>query len=106
MSELAEIKARLARKGIIDDDIGDLLAVYVNTRATWLEAVARIETDGYLSTSPQHGRVPSPWVAIRDNAAATLERLGRRLGLSPDHTVAPSSPRWGDYADVLNGDDE
>lgn len=98
MSKLDDLRDRLTKRGISPEEHDDLLRIYADAWATWEEAVARIEGTKLLTKSPRDGVVVSPWVTIKDGATATMDRIGRQLGLSPDHKVIPSLPLWSDFA--------
>lgn len=100
--KLAELQRRLKRRGIDPEEHEELLLIYCEAYSSWTEAVARIEGMKFLTKSPRDGVVVSPWVEVRDNAVATMDRIGRQLGLSPDHAVAPTLPNWFEWASALH----
>ena len=75
----------------------DLLRVYCATYAEWDNAQRQIDTLGEIVKNTQGQVVISPWITIRNNAATTLQRLSKDLGIVDDDPILP--PEFNEGAD-------
>ena len=61
-----------------------MLTVYVETWATYVQAVARLRTDGLTMTNPDSGHTSAhPCVSVANTAAGQLRAFANEFGLSP-----------------------
>ena len=95
-----ELQTLLVRRGLIGNEHEALLRIYCDALETWIYATTKIEGSGHLIKSPRDGVVVSPLLAIKDGAAATIDRIGRQLGLSPDHRIPALSPTWAEFVNA------
>ncbi len=59
------------------------LELYCLEWASYSEAIAMIKKHGAMTVGSQKQQVVSPWVRIRNQAAANLIRMDERFGFSP-----------------------
>lgn len=100
-SKLAELRAQLSEQGIDPSRHGDLLLIYSVAAEQFDAAASRIAESALLTKGPHGTIVANPLIEIQNQAAATMERVGRQLGLSPDHRVSASPHRWADWMAAL-----
>jgi len=60
-----------------------LLAAYCEAWGEFVEAVRRLEADGYTTTTDKGYTMASPWVAIKNRAVERLVKLADRFGFGP-----------------------
>jgi len=95
--KLAELRAHLVAIGIDPDKHRDLQLIYATAAQQFDEASSRITSSSLLVKGPHETIVANPLLEIRDQAAATMDRIGRQLGLSPDHQPSRTLPDWDDW---------
>ena len=70
---------------------GDLLVLYVQTRARYMRAIARVETEGEITIREKVGRgegvytveEENPWLLVAERAMKSMLSILDRLGLTP-----------------------
>ena len=70
---------------------GDLLILYVQTRARYVRAIARVENEGEIVTRKKTGKgeevytveEESPWLLVAERAMKSMLSILDRLGLTP-----------------------
>lgn len=78
----------------------DLINAYATAFGDWSKAQAEIKARGFLVKDAKGNMKQNPWVAVRADALATVERLQRELGLRPDSQL-PNIPAWREFADFV-----
>jgi P27 family predicted phage terminase small subunit len=78
-----ELVSLLAPVGVLTLLDKNALALYCSAYADWREAQAAIEETGGVLLDDAGRAYRSPYVALRDTAAAKMQSLGGELGLTP-----------------------
>lgn len=78
----------------------DLLTVYCTTYAEWHHAQQQCDALGLIVKNPAGQVVTSPWVTVRNNAAQTLQRLSKDLGIIDDDPMLPPEPSEADSVNI------
>ena len=75
----------LAPSGLLTQADGDVLEQYCVAYETWRDSRAKLKAGkkSAVMTGRNGGDYPSPWVAIRNQAAAEMRILWEMLGLDP-----------------------
>lgn len=74
----------LHRAGILTLIDRDILAMFVDELAAWLEAAEQLEaTGGKVLETPGGRRYLNPWQGIRERAKKAALSYGREIGLTP-----------------------
>jgi P27 family predicted phage terminase small subunit len=102
-AKIAALRSELHRRGITPLVVEeDLLRIYAEASEQFDTATSKLAQTSYLAKGPAGTVVISPLVQVRDSAVATIERVGRQLGLSPDHRIPPTLPTWREFAVALH----
>jgi P27 family predicted phage terminase small subunit len=80
----ARTTAILRKMNILSVADADVIAAYCTAYARWVDAETKMATYGVVMKAPKSG-VPmqSIFLSIANNALAQIDRLGEKLGLSP-----------------------
>ena len=74
----------LSRNHVFTEMDIDMLAVYCEAFAEWVEAKDKLADIGKIVRSPKSGYpVPSPYVSIKNNAEKTMQNGMAEFGMSP-----------------------
>ena len=81
--EWDRVADNLVADGLISRVDADVLAIYCETFAEYLDVAATITREGRTSKSPSGRIVVNPAHRIYDKAAARLLRLSSKMGMTP-----------------------
>lgn len=95
--KLIELRGHLLAIGINPDRYKDLQLIYAEAATQFDEASSRIASSSLLTKGPQGTIIANPLLEIRAKAAETMDKIGRQLGLSPDHKPPRSLPDWNEW---------
>jgi phage terminase small subunit len=73
------------------------MLVYATAAQQFDEASSKLASTSLLTKDPRGTIVANPLLDIRDQAATTMEKIGRQLGLSPDHQPPRTMPDWEEW---------
>lgn len=93
-----------ARKTLAREE-EDMLAVYCEAYASWLEAAEKVRTTTSVAKDGKGGIMVNPWVTVREDAASRMERLAKMLGLSPDSRLPAHQPTLAEYLTDVCGNE-
>lgn len=78
-----ELLRVLGTAGLLTQADADVLEQYCVAYETWRAARNKLKRKTPVITGRNGGDYPSPWVAIRNQAASEMRELSERLGLDP-----------------------
>jgi P27 family predicted phage terminase small subunit len=98
-----QLLPRLEALNFAEHEHLDQLAVFCEAFATWHEATLRIRAHGHLARVGK-SVFQSPWIGIRDGAAAQMRDLATRLGFAPDARLTARLPTFSEYAEMAGAE--